>query len=146
MFLEVDESSLQEFSVQELVGKESTLGSVPPHLCSGGSNSSGSSYKLASAFEFIVTGSTITVNTAELTDISIEELEDDIVSYTNEGNEVRNGSPDDTYDGLFTYFEKQSRMAVQEKKSNEAAEINIWGSEIYQEICDLEARGVPYLP
>ena len=33
VFLEVDESSLQEFSVQELVDEESTLGSVPPSLC-----------------------------------------------------------------------------------------------------------------
>ena len=83
MFLEVDESSLQEFSIQELVDEESTLGSVPPSLCSGGSSSSGSSCESASASEFTVSGSTITVDTAELTDISIEELEDDIVSYTN---------------------------------------------------------------
>ena len=47
---------------------------------------------------------------------------------------------------FFDYFEEQSRIAVQEKKSNEAAEINIWGSEIYQEICDLQARGVLISP
>ena len=43
---------IQELSVQELVDEESTLGSVPPSLCSRGSDSSSSSDESASASEF----------------------------------------------------------------------------------------------
>ena len=67
-----------------------------PSLCSRGSDSSSSCDNSASASEFskfTVTGSTVTIDKAELTDISIEEMDDDIMSYTNEGNEVSNNSP-----------------------------------------------------
>ena len=82
MYVGVDElitdlpfGQIQELSGQEVVDEESVLRSVPPSLCSRGSNSSSSCDDSASALdfsEFTVIGSTITIDTAELTDISIE--------------------------------------------------------------------------
>ena len=64
------------------------LDSLPPSLFSEESELS-SDNDSASALElskFMVSGSTISVDSAELTaEIFIEELEDDIVSYTNKG-------------------------------------------------------------
>jgi hypothetical protein len=53
--------------------------------------------------EFTVSGSTITVDTAELTDITVEELEYYIVSNTNKRNEVDIGSPVD-FVGLLDFL------------------------------------------
>ena len=116
---------IQELSVQELVNEESTLRSVPPSLCSRRSDSSSSCGNSASALElskFTVTESTISVDTAELTDISIEELEDDIVSYTNKGNEVSIDSPFNFVD-LFDCYVEPSSIVAEEKARNEAAAI-----------------------
>ena len=56
--------------------------------------------------KFTVSSTTITTDTPELTAtfcISTEELEEDIMNYTNEGNEVVIDSPDD-YSGLVDYY------------------------------------------
>ena len=111
---------IQELSVQEVSEKELTLGSVPPNLCSRGSDLS-SDNDSALALElskYTVSGSTITANTAELTDISIKELDDDIVSYTNNGNEVDIDSPVE-YVGLFyCYLEPPSIVADKSEEQN----------------------------
>ena len=75
LIADLDLGQIQELSVQQLVNEESILGSVPPRLCSKGSDSSSSGGNSSSASElseFTVTGSTIHINTAGLTDISIE--------------------------------------------------------------------------
>ena len=72
---------------------------------------------------FTVSESIITVDTAELlTDISIEELEDDSVSYTNKGNEVDIDLPVD-FVGLLDCYPAQSSIVAEEKAKNEAAAI-----------------------
>ena len=64
------------------------VGSVQPILCNRGSDSSidDNSASTLELDKFTVSGSHVTVNTAKRTDIAIEELDNDIVSYTNEGN------------------------------------------------------------
>ena len=136
--LEVDESSLQEFSVQELVDEESMLGAVPLSLCNRRSESSLSSDESASVSEFsefTVTGSTETFNTAELADLYIEELEDE-VSYGSLINFI----------GHFECSVEPLGIVAQELGGNKAAVFNIWGSDLIQELFELQARGVLISP
>ena len=79
----------------------------------------------------------LTVNTAELTDISIKELEDDIVSYTNKGNEVIIDSPVN-FVGLFDCSTEPSSIVAEDKARNEAVSINNWGSKLRQIFCDVQ--------
>ena len=92
--------------------------------------------------EFTVTGSTITVDTAELTDISIEELEDDIVSYTNKGNEVSIDSPVN-FVGLCNCSAEPLSVVAEEKVRNEAAAIKHCGGEFSQHFADLQLQISP---
>ena len=120
-------------------------GSVPSSLCSRGSNSSSSCDDIASASKFskfTVTGSTITADTAEPTDISIEELEDDIVSYTNKGNEVSIDSPVN-FVWRFNCSTEPSSIVAEEMARNEVAAIKNWGSEFSQHFADFQLQISP---
>ena len=85
--------------------------------------------------KFTVSGSTIPVDTVELIDNSIEELEDDIVSYTNKGNEVSIDSPVN-FVGLFDCSAEPSSIVAEDKARNEATAIKIWGSEVIKHIIE----------
>ena len=110
-----------------------TLGSVPPNLCSRGSDLS-SDNDSALALElskYTVSGSTITANTAELTDISIKELDDDIMSYAHKGNEDNIDSPVE-YVGLLNCYSEPSSIVAEEKAKNKATAIKNWRSKLSQ--------------
>ena len=79
---------------------------------------------------------------AELTDISIGELEDDIVSYTNEGNEVSIDSPVN-FVGLLDCYPEPSSIVAEEKARNEATVIKNCGSEFSQHFADLQLQISP---
>ena len=87
--------------------------------------------------EFTVTRSTIIINAIKLTDISIEDLEDDIVSYMNKGNEVSIDSPVN-FVGLFYCSVEPSSIVAEEKARNEAAVIENWESEFSQHLYDVQ--------
>ena len=90
----------------------------------------------------MVSGSTITVDTAELTDIFIEEFEDDIVSYTNDDNAVDIDSPVN-FVGLLDCYPEQSSIVAEEKARNEAAAIKNWESKFSQHFADLQLLDSP---
>ena len=152
MYIRVDEliadlhnqGKIQELSVLELRDEESTRGSVPPSLCRRGSDLSSDDHSaLASELsKFTVSGSTTAVDTAELTDISIEELEDDVVSYTNQGNEVDIDSPN-KFVGLSDCYLEPSSIVAEEKAENEAAAIKNWKSKFSQDFSDLQSLDSP---
>ena len=108
-------------------------GSVPPCLCSGGNDLS-SGDDSASALElskFAVSGVTITVDTVEVTDISIKELDDDIMSYADKGNEDNIDSPVE-YVGLLNCYPEPLSIVAEEKAKNKATAIKNWRSKLSQ--------------
>ena len=76
-----------------------------------------------------VSGSTIIVATAQLTDISINELKDDITSYTIAGNEVNIDLSVD-FVGLLDFHLEQLNIIAEEKAKNEATAIKHLGEEV----------------
>ena len=73
--------------------------------------------------KFTVSESNITVNTPELTEVcSIKDLGDDIMTYTNEGNECIIDSPVD-YVGIFDCCFELLSIVAEEKAKLEAAAI-----------------------
>ena len=74
--------------------------------------------------------------------ISTEDLEDNIVSYINKGNNVFIESPGNSL-GLINYYPKLSSIEAEEEANVEATAINIWESEFKSQLVEFQQHESP---